>query len=258
MINLMSLCRIASIGNELLIGEVINSNATYIAKFLHKRGYFMERIICVRDDYRAISDIIADSKRDNIDFLFTTGGLGPTYDDITIEAIAQALNVDLVLNEETVQKLKIRAESRGHIFNDTIKKMAYLPKGSTIIPNLVGAAPGADIRTGSLRIFVLPGVPSEMKLMIKSYVPTVLPNLGSYFEKKMIIKGIGESGLAQTIREIAKSYDDIYIKSHPKLHQGKYHIILHIYVHKTLSTQAAKHVEEASKIIIDRFGKFIQ
>ena len=213
----MSLCRIIGIGNELLIGDVINSNAAYIAKFLNKNGYFVDKIICIRDDYKAIAETILEAKSDAVSYLFTTGGLGPTYDDITIESIAKVLGLDLVINEGVVLKLQARAQARGHVFNDTIKKMAFLPKGCHMIPNEKGAAPGADITTDQLRIFVLPGVPIEMKGMIKSYIPRALPNLGRYYQRRVILQGIGESGLAQTIKEIAKSYKDIYIKSHPRL-----------------------------------------
>ncbi|MGD0329476.1 MAG: molybdopterin-binding protein [Nitrososphaeria archaeon] len=254
----MSVCRIIGIGNELLIGDVVNTNASYIAKFLRRKGYFVDRIICVRDDCKAIADVILEAKRENVNYLFTTGGLGPTYDDITIESVAKALNLELYVDEEIVLKLKARAAARGHLFNEASRKMAVLPKGCIIIPNEKGAAPGSDIISDGLRIFVMPGVPIEMKGMIKNYVPKVLPNLGRYYQKKIIMDGIGESGLAQSIKEIASKYKDIYVKSHPRLRGGKYYIILHIYVYDVLSDKAVDHVKEAAKIISDRFQQYIR
>jgi len=254
----VSLCRIVGIGNELLIGDVVNTNASYIARFLNRHGYFVDKITCIRDRYEAISETILEAKRDNVNYLFTTGGLGPTYDDITMESVAKTLGFDLVLNEETLLKLQARAKARGQPFNDSIKKMAYLPKGCRMIPNELGAAPGADINLGGLRIFVLPGVPLEMKGMIKSYISKTLPNLGRYYQKRLVLQGIGESGLAQTIAEIARTYRDIYIKSHPRLKKGRYYISLHIYVYDVTSEHAIEHVKEAAETIISRFADYIQ
>jgi len=254
--NYMNVSRILCIGNELLIGEVVNSNAAHIAKFLTKRGYFVDKILCVRDDYKAIANEVIAAKRENVNYLFTTGGLGPTYDDITIESLSKVLGLNLVLKEEVLLKLKARAKARGHMFNDAIKKMAYLPEGAKIIPNENGAAPGADIMSDNLRIFVLPGVPKEMRGMIKNYISNVLPNLGHYYQRKIILRGIGESGLAQTLKEIASNYNDIYIKSHPRVRFGQYYIVIHIYVNDILSEKALKHVEEAADMIIKRFSQF--
>jgi len=254
----MSVCRIIGIGNELLIGDVVNTNATYIAKFLNRHGYFVDKIICVRDDYKAISDIIQEAKKEYVNYLFTTGGLGPTYDDMTMESIAKTLNLELYADEETVLKLKARAAARGHTFSEASRKMAFLPKGCNIIPNEKGAAPGADILCDGLRIFVMPGVPIEMKRMINNYITKVLPNLGRYYQEKIIIEGIGESGLAQGIKEIASKYKDIYIKSHPRLRRGKYYIVLHIYVYDILSDKAIDHVKEAAKMMTDRFGQYVK
>lgn len=254
--NYMNVSRILCIGNELLIGEVVNSNAAYIAKFLTKRGYFVDKILCVRDDYKAIANEVIAAKRENVNYLFTTGGLGPTYDDITIESLSKVLGLNLVLKEEVLLKLKARAEARGHMFNDAIKKMAYLPEGAKIISNENGAAPGADITSDNLRIFVLPGVPKEMRGMIKNYISNVLPNLGHYYQRKIVLRGIGESGLAQTLKEIASNYNDIYIKSHPRARLGQYYIVIHIYVNDILSEKALKHVKEAADMIVKRFSQF--
>ncbi|MGQ9780968.1 MAG: competence/damage-inducible protein A [Nitrososphaeria archaeon] len=254
----MSLCRIVGIGNELLIGDVTNTNASYIARFLNRNGYFVDKIICIRDQYEAISATILEAKRDHVNYLFTTGGLGPTYDDITMESIAKALGLDLIVNEETLLKLQARAQARGYPFNDSIKKMAYLPKGCKMIPNERGAAPGADICSDGLRIFILPGVPTEMKGMIKNYISKILPNLGRYYQKRLILQGIGESGLAQTITKIAKTYKDIYIKSHPRLKKGRYYISIHIYVYDITSAHAIEHVKEAAKIICNQFKDYVQ
>jgi molybdenum cofactor synthesis domain-containing protein len=254
----MGVCRIIGIGNELLIGDVINTNASYIAKFLNKKGYLVDKIICIRDDYKAISDTILEANKDHVNYLFTTGGLGPTYDDITMESIAKVLKLELEVNEEIVLKLKARAAARGHTFSEASKKMAILPKGCDIIPNEKGAAPGADIKYDGLRIFVMPGVPTEMKGMIKNYISHALPNLGRYYQKKIVMEGIGESGLSQSIKEVASKYKDIYIKSHPRLRRGKYYIVLHIYVYDILSEKAVEHVKEVIKIISSRFGQYIQ
>jgi len=254
----MNVCRIVCVGNELLIGEVVNTNATYIARQLSRRGYFVDRIICVRDDYREISRSIDEARKDGVNYLFLTGGLGPTYDDITMESVAKTLGKELVLHEETLRKLEERARARGRPLAEASKKMAYVPKDSRIIPNSKGAAPGVDISLDGLRIFVLPGVPSEMKSMMRDYVLKALPSLGRYYEKKLVIEGVGESWLADTVKELAKKYQDIYLKTHPRTYRGRYRLILHIYVKDTLSPEAAEHVKDAVMAIEQNFGQYVK
>ncbi len=253
----MSKCRIVCIGNELLIGEVINTNATYIAKQLNRKGYFVDRIICVRDNYEEILWAINDAKRDGVKYLILTGGLGPTYDDITMESVAKIIGKELILHHETLKKLEERAKARGHPLAEASKKMAYVPKDCDIIPNSKGVAPGVDVRVNGLRIFVLPGVPSEMKCMMKEYVLKVLPDLGKYYEKKMSLEGVGESFLAETLKEIVRKYTDIYLKTHPRSYRGKYRLILHVYVRDTLSPTAIEHVNEVVQVINQRFGQYV-
>lgn len=253
----MSTCRIVCIGNELIIGDVVNTNATYIAKQLNKKGYFVDRILCIRDDYKEILWTINEAKKDGVKYLILTGGLGPTYDDITMEGIAKILGRELILHQETLKKLEERAKARGHPLAEASKKMAYVPKDCNIIPNSKGVAPGVDISVNGLRIFVLPGVPSEMKSMMKEYVLKILPDLGKYYEKKVTLEGIGESLLADTLKEIIRKYPDIYLKTHPRPYRGKYRLILHVYVRDTLSPTAIEHVNEAIEVIRQKFGQNI-
>ncbi|MCX8188115.1 MAG: molybdopterin-binding protein [Nitrososphaeria archaeon] len=253
----MSKCRIVCIGNELLIGEVINTNATYIAKQLNRKGYFVDRILCIRDDYNEILWAINEAKKDCVKYLILTGGLGPTYDDITIESVAKILGRELILHQETLKKLEERAKARGHPLAEASKKMAYVPKDCNIITNSRGVAPGVDASVNGLRIFVLPGVPSEMKCMMKEYVLKVLPDRGKYYEKKMTLEGIGESMLAETLKQIVVKYSDIYLKTHPRPYRGKYRLILHVYVRDTLSPIAIEHVNEAVEVIRQKFGQHI-
>jgi|YelNatPaOPRAMG01_1025707.scaffolds.fasta_scaffold00547_45 molybdenum cofactor synthesis domain-containing protein len=258
MMDKMNVCRIVCIGNELLIGEVVNTNATYIARNLNRRGYFVDRILCIRDEYNEISRSINEAMEDGVNYLFLTGGLGPTYDDITMESVAKSLGLELVLHPETLRKLEERAKARGHPLAEASKKMAYVPKDSRIIPNSRGVAPGVDISVNGLRIFILPGVPSEMKSMIREYVLKVLPNLGKYYEKKLVIEGVGESWLADTVKELAKRYPDIYLKTHPRPYKGKYRLIVHIYVRDTQSPNAIEHVKDAVQVIEQKFGQYVK
>lgn len=253
----MSTCRIVCIGNELLIGEVINTNATYIAKQLNRKGYFVDRIICIRDNYREILWATNDAKRDCVRYLILTGGLGPTYDDITMESVAKIIGKELVLHQETLKRLEERAKARGHPLAEASKKMAYVPKDCNIIPNSKGVAPGVDVTVNGLRIFVLPGVPSEMKCMMKEYVLKVLPDLGKYYEKKVSLEGVGESLLAETLKEIIRKYPDVYLKTHPRPYRGKYRLILHVYIRDTFSPTAIEHVNEAVQAINQRFGQYV-
>jgi nicotinamide-nucleotide amidase len=217
---------IITIGNELLIGRIVNTNASWLARELTLRGVRVERIITVGDDINEIASVVR-SAVNAVDIIVTTGGLGPTDDDKTMEAIAAAINRPLILNSEAYKMVKEFYESRGYPLTRERVKMAYLPAGAIPLPNPVGAAPGAFIVERTARIIVLPGVPKEMEAMFKyalEYLKPILPKI-CVVEEGLEIKGIPESSLAPLLRRAARVCADCYVKSHPKGHELKEPII---------------------------------
>jgi nicotinamide-nucleotide amidase len=190
----------------LLLGQTIDSNAAYIATQLSRAGIDVHRKQTVGDNLERIVDCIQGALS-RADALIITGGLGPTTDDLTREAIAASLNLTLDYHPELEQDLRDFFARRGITPSETIMRQAYLPDGAEAIPNPVGTAPGVCIRIAHKMIFAVPGVPREMRAMIdQTVVPTLLEHTGG--ERSIIVSrtlrttGIGESSLAEPIEDI--------------------------------------------------------
>jgi nicotinamide-nucleotide amidase len=162
---------IIAIGSELLLGHTVNTNATYISRQLSEIGVNVYRQSVVGDNPRRIKEAL-NAALMRADVVITTGGLGPTVDDITISSIAEAIGMPLVLNRDILARIKRFFEKRGIRMHDYVMKQAYLPEKSTALRNTVGTAPGAIIEHGPKTIVLLPGPPRELIPMFeKSAAP---------------------------------------------------------------------------------------
>ncbi len=213
---------ILTIGNELLIGRVVDTNSSWLASRLTLLGVKVRLVLTVGDTVDDIVWGIKSALRVS-DIVITTGGLGPTDDDITMEAIAAALHRPLTLDPEARRLVEEFYSKHGQGLSPERIKMAYLPAGARPIPNPVGAAPGAHLRVGSTEVFVLPGVPREMQAMFESYVVEairyMLPGL-CVVEEGITVTGVPEADIAPLLRKAARMCPDCYVKSHPKGHEG--------------------------------------
>lgn len=208
---------IISIGNEVVSGRTVNTNASHIAWRLTSIGFLVRRIVSVRDEEDEIRDALLDSIRRGSSLVVTTGGLGPTYDDKTLESIAKALQLDLELNSEALKMVESKYKSKGLPLTEDRRKMALLPKGSMPIENKEGIAPGVLIDYKDRQILCTPGVPREMESVLETFLKNYLKNKPdtSYYEESFIITGVGESSISPIIKELVRKYN-LYIKSHPK------------------------------------------
>ena len=212
---------ILTIGNEILIGRIVNTNAAWLGQKLTFSGFKVERIIVVPDE---IEDIVEELRRGlgRAKIIITTGGLGPTYDDRTLEAIAKATGRELVLNKQALTMVEEFYGRKGLPLTEERIKMAMLPEGARPLPNPVGAAPGVILEHNGTIIVALPGVPSEMKAIFENYVASVLAEIApnkSVVECGITVVGVPESSLAPHIKSVARRYPTIYVKSHPKGHE---------------------------------------
>ncbi len=250
---------IISIGNELLIGQIINTNAQWIAKYISSLGGIVRRINTVRDSVDEISSILRDTLKRNPTFIITTGGLGPTFDDKTLKAIAVALNSLLELNEEALAMVKARYCNYKKNITKIIEltparlKMATLPRGATPLPNPKGTAPGVIIHIDSSTIIALPGVPGEMKAIFEeSVLPMISDSIGNLFVHGRYLKvtGIVESEIAPLIDATMHDNPDVYIKSHPKLRS-------HLELHFTATSKSKKETENTVEKSIKNISQLI-
>ncbi len=176
---------IFSIGKEIVTGTINDTNSSFIASELTRLGIGNRFIISTDDDEKDITETFL-YFLPKVDIVITTGGLGPTFDDITLACIAKALNRKLVLSESSYRKIKEfydRLHKEGKIdspgMNPKREKMAYIPEGAVELENSVGAASGVYIKHEGKHIFCLPGVPSEMRPMFEKQVKPILRELSS-------------------------------------------------------------------------------
>ena len=190
------LAEILSTGDEVRSGALIDSNSAYIAQALEEAGLEVVRHSTVGDDLNAISSIIKEIGK-RVDIAVVTGGLGPTTDDITAQAAADAAGVDMCLNEDALKTVQNFFEKRKRLMNQLNEKQAMLPKGSECLDNPVGTAPGFVMKTGKCHFFFLPGVPYEMKKMLSE---KVIPKIYKLYEgnrEYSIIKNISTFGVTE-------------------------------------------------------------
>ena len=228
---------IICVGNELLIGKIVNTNAHWLAKRATSLGMTVKRVTAVSDDVAEIATVVRESLKRKPKLIITTGGLGPTFDDRTLEGIAKALNRELEVNQKALGMVRKKYETyakEGKIEEVELTpprvKMAKLPEGSKPLPNPVGTAPGVETKVGGTFLIALPGVPSEMEAIFEeSVAPLIKKEAGAtvFFERSVFADGIMESALAPLIDEVMHDNSCVYIKSHPKGQEKKPHLEVH-------------------------------
>ena len=252
---------IISIGNELLIGKIANTNASWLADKITKMGGRIRRISVVGDDLSEISSSILEAINRGTGLIITTGGLGPTYDDMTLTGIAKKFDLQMEVNEEALRQIKEKYNERGLEMTPPRKKMAIFPVGSQPIKNPVGTAPGMKLCIQDVIIYTLPGVPTEMESIFDSQISHEIKNyLGAevFEDGSLKVIGVPESTLAPILDVVRKSNKDVYIKSHPNTSEsGQPKIEIHFTCYSN-TNDAGKKVKEAlfqmAKTIKEKFG----
>ncbi|MBQ4156038.1 MAG: competence/damage-inducible protein A [Clostridia bacterium] len=193
---------ILCVGTELVLGDILNTNAQYLSKKLAQIGINVFYQSSVGDNpERIIKALSTAVTRSNL--IIFTGGLGPTADDITIATVANALDIPLEKNEEAFQNIVKYFEISGKEMTDNNEKQAFLPKGCTVLPNDVGTAPGCVIEKGNQCIAFLPGVPHELERMFEKYLSKYLSKYsnGVILSKFLHIYGVGESKIDEKAKD---------------------------------------------------------
>ncbi len=201
---------IISIGDELLIGQVVNTNASWMATELNKSGISVVRITAVSDAGSSIKDAIVAAEQ-VADIIILTGGLGPTKDDITKQVLADYFNSEMIFHEPTFEQVKSIFAKRNFKVTDVNKRQAEIPDVCTPLFNRYGTAPGMWFEKNSKVLVSLPGVPFEMKTLMTEEVIPRLQNkfkLDYIFHKTIMTTGVGESMLAEIIKDWEDNLDE--------------------------------------------------
>ena len=205
------------IGNEILSGRTVDKNTSFIAKWLGDLGISVEEVRVIPDKENVIINSVNELRK-NYQYVFTTGGIGPTHDDITSESIAKAFGKKYDYNKEAYSILEKYYENSD--FNEGRKKMARMPEGANLIYNKQGSAPAFYIDN----VFVLPGIPSYVELMLPP-----LKNLLIQGKKIISIScdaKVRESTIAVDLSKIQDRYPDIDIGSYPYSKEGGFGTVL--------------------------------
>lgn len=194
---------ILCIGTELLMGNTVNTNATYIAKGLAQNGINVYHQAVVGDNPQRLKESL-DLAFSRSDIVITTGGLGPTYDDLSKETIAAWFGKELVLHEESLRHIEDFFRRLGREMTANNRKQAMMPQDCAVFPNPNGTAPGCAIEKDGKVAFMLPGPPREMRPMFDNYViPYLQKDSDTVLVSKMIhLFGIGESMLEHKLHDI--------------------------------------------------------
>ncbi len=210
---------IISIGNELLNGSTVNTNASYIARRLHESGVMVTSEHSLRDRAEEIKGALAPAL-DRSEVVIVTGGLGPTHDDITKNVMAEFFNSELVYNEDVFRNIQQRFEKRGITMPAVNRGQAMVPQSAELIANPLGTAPGLLFRPENRLVFVLPGVPREMEsIMEESVIPFLRKKCPECRVQVDFFRttGIAESVIYERIRKNMPAFSSYEIAFLPKV-----------------------------------------
>ncbi|MCD7059946.1 competence/damage-inducible protein A [Pelagibacterium xiamenense] len=200
------------IGDEILSGRTKDVNINTTAVFCTDLGIELAEVRVVPDVIETIAEAI-NALRARYTYVFTTGGIGPTHDDITADAVAHAFGVDLPINAEARAMLEARWKETGTEVTAARLRMARIPEGADLIVNAVSAAPG--FRIGN--VHVMAGVPVIMKAMLEAIAPTL--EGGRKVESRSVPAGVGEGALGDPLGKIQERYPEVKIGSYPQMGQ---------------------------------------
>ena len=201
------------IGNEILSGRTKDTNSNYLAKILVKKGIELREVRVIPDNHNIIKSVI--NRESSLkDYVFTSGGIGPTHDDITAESVASCFDVPLIVRDDAVELLAMNYKNGKKDLNAARLRMARIPEGAKLIKNKISGAPGFIIKN----VFVMAGVPQIFEAMVQEIsldleqIEPILSKTIKIFKK--------ESEISERLSQYADRYKDISIGSYPFNNSG--------------------------------------
>lgn len=246
-----------STGTEILLGQILNSNAQYLGQRLANLGIDVFFQTTVGDNARRLAEVMKTAV-ERAELIIVTGGLGPTMDDLTKEAISEFFGLKLMMDDDSLSLIEAFFRDRGRVMPEINKKQALVPEGALVIPNKRGTAPGVIVEHGSAIVVILPGPPMEMQPMFEE---TVVP----YLKKKAIggtnvivsrvlrMAGLGESAAEEKVSDL------VLLQGNPTIAFLAPKGEVHIRITAKAETEAAaeKLIEVPEEEIRKRLGNYI-
>ncbi len=251
------IAEILSTGDEILTGAVIDSNSAYIAEKLTEEGIVVSRQNCVGDDLNDLVAIIKEiSERSDIAVL--TGGLGPTEDDLSAEAVAKAAGVPLAFDAAADRSIEDYFGALKRSRNVSDKKQAMLPEGATCLANTVGTAPGFVMKIKKCSMFCIPGVPSEMEHMllhsVMPYIKELKGDQGQINQVKTIsLFGLPEAVVGEKLKGFSEAFSCIKLGLRARFPE----IDIKLYANGRGETIVEKEMVKAESMVLERIGKWV-
>lgn len=239
------------VGTELLLGNIVNTNAAYLAEQMAVLGFPMYYQTTVGDNAERLEGCIRQAL-DRSDLVILSGGLGPTQDDITKETAAKVMGKELLLNEEAKEQIEAFFAKRGKTMAENNLKQAMMPKDAIMLENTNGTAPGAIMEKDGKIIVLLPGPPEELSLMFERSVAPYLQDRVSQVIYSAMVKvcGVSESDVAQQLDDLIRSTGEVTVAPYAKI--GEVH--LRVTAKAEDEKQAKKLVKPVIKDIKARLG----
>lgn len=259
-------CRveILCIGNELLIGKTLNTNAQWISQEITRLGADVTRVTVVNDDIKIIASTLREILRRRPDIVLTSGGLGPTFDDKTLQAFSRAFGRPLRLNRRALKLVRSRyrrilGKKKPQLTAPRLK-MATLPAGAQVIPNPVGTAPAVTLSERKAKFIILPGVPAELQAIFKQSVAGQIRKMVGrqfFYEASYVISGLLESQIAPFIEQVMSGIPDVYVKSHARVGEGRKDSFIELHFSsKARSSRIVKHrILRAINLMTELLGR---
>ncbi|HVP23157.1 MAG TPA: molybdopterin-binding protein [Conexivisphaerales archaeon] len=227
---------VIGVGNELLNGRIANTNAQWLCGEIYSLGGNVRRVVTVPDDLDEIEGAVRESLAGSATWIVTTGGLGPTYDDMTLAGVAAALGTRLAEDGRAKEMIQRKLEEYLAVrradsleYTPERAKMATIPEGSIPLSNSVGTAPGVLAEVNGKFVACLPGVPSEMKAIFQEHLaPRMAAGRLETVTVETEVKGLPEASLAPILASLAKEYPDVYVKSHPRGFEGVSRVLVQL------------------------------
>jgi len=208
-----------SIGTELIVGQIQDTNSHWIAQQILQFGGNLRRITIIPDDYEMIIQALDESIKRLTDFIITTGGMGPTPDDLTVKAVAELVGSELVLHEPLFQHfMEKRNIKKREDASEGMLKMATVPEGAKVFKNSVGWAPCIMVEKEKSKIFILPGPPKEMKPLFNYAVkPFIVEQCKTNAVVQRILVNMYESEASPFLQQVMQEYPQTYLKGYVAL-----------------------------------------
>lgn len=238
-----------AIGDELLSGRTKDKNIAYLAEIMTEIGINLSEVRIVPDHESRIVTAI-NELRQQYQYVFTSGGIGPTHDDITADAISKAFGVPCIYDEKALQILADNYKSRGLEFTETRKRMARMPQGAVHIDNPISTAPGFNIGN----VYVMAGVPSVFEAMLHNVIPTL--HTGRKLLSQTVDCPYGEGVIGISLSKIQENNLNTIIGSYPSFNNGRFSTQIVVRAHEQDAIDAA--IREIQSMLDELLAKEVR